>query len=34
MKLKLYPRGLAEGIVSAAPVRANYLIRILYLDNH
>ena len=30
MKLKLYPRGLWEGIVSAAPVQANYLIRILY----
>ena len=30
VKLKLYPRGLWEGIVSAAPVQANYLIRILY----
>ena len=33
-----YAQGEAEAVpkrtVSAAPVQANYLIRILYLDNH
>ena len=33
-KLKLFPWGPWERIASAAPAEANYLIRILSLDNH
>lgn len=29
-----FPVGTWKGIVSAAPTQANYLIRIMYLDNH
>ena len=32
-KLELLPRGPWEGIVSAAPALANYVIRILNVDN-
>ena len=33
-KLKLFPWGLWKGFVSAAPALVNYLIQILYFDNH
>ena len=33
-RLKLFPRGSWDGIVSAAPAQANIDFPILYLDNH